>query len=268
MITARELLELLWEYATLHAAYLQNRSYTKHLQNETPYQGWHDTKPDVSHLREFGAPVWVLLQGQKEQRKMLPKSKRQVYIGYDNGAKAVKYYNAATQNVLTSHNYHYLTPSDPTPSEEIEVALDQPHGGELGENVPPPPTGITGMDEPTHNLEAKKRKQTNNDIDGDINIDEPRRMRGIHTDYRHLNDPFSDEKDEENSLLSMEEVYAIIARDELTSLKEAQNSPKWPEWEQAMQRELDLLKEMGTWELVQKPPDAVPIKNKWVFLKK
>ena len=25
---------------------------------------------------------------------------------------------------------------------------------------------------------------------------------------------------------------------------------------------------MGTWELVQKPPDAIPIKNKWVFLKK
>ena len=96
MITAKELPEFLWEYAVLHAAYLRNRSYTKHLQNETPYQGWHDTKPDISHLREFGASVWVPLQGQKEQRKMLPKSKRQVYIRYDNGAKAVKYYNAAT----------------------------------------------------------------------------------------------------------------------------------------------------------------------------
>jgi Reverse transcriptase (RNA-dependent DNA polymerase) len=31
---------------------------------------------------------------------------------------------------------------------------------------------------------------------------------------------------------------------------------------------VDLLKEMGTWETVQKPLDAVPITNKWVFIKK
>ena len=66
----------------------------------------------------------------------------------------------------------------------------------------------------------------------------------------------------------MEEVYAIIAGDELTSLKDAKNSPDWPEWEIAIQAELDLLKEKGTWELVKKPPDAIPIANKWVFIKK
>jgi hypothetical protein len=33
-----------------------------------------------------------------------------------------------------------------------------------------------------------------------------------------------------------------------------------------MQEELDLLKGMGTWETVQKPPDVVPISNKWVFI--
>jgi hypothetical protein len=35
-----------------------------------------------------------------------------------------------------------------------------------------------------------------------------------------------------------------------------------------MKIELDLLSEKGTWELVQKPPDMVPISNKWVFIKK
>jgi hypothetical protein len=35
-----------------------------------------------------------------------------------------------------------------------------------------------------------------------------------------------------------------------------------------MEEKLDLLKEMGTWETVPKPPDAVPITNKWVFIKK
>jgi Reverse transcriptase (RNA-dependent DNA polymerase) len=66
----------------------------------------------------------------------------------------------------------------------------------------------------------------------------------------------------------MEEAFAIIAGDELTSLKEAKESLEWPDWEQAMQEQLDLLKEMGTWEIVQKPLDAIPIANKWVFIKK
>ena len=40
-----------------------------------PYEGWHNKKPNVSHLCEFGAPVWILLQGQKIDQKMQAKSK-------------------------------------------------------------------------------------------------------------------------------------------------------------------------------------------------
>ena len=35
-----------------------------------------------------------------------------------------------------------------------------------------------------------------------------------------------------------------------------------------MQAELKQLKGMGTWELIDKPPDAQPISNKWVFVRK
>jgi Integrase core domain len=70
MLIANNLLEFLWEYAVLHAAYLCSCSYTQYLANSTPYQGWYNTKPNVSHLCEFRAPIWILLQGQKEQQKM------------------------------------------------------------------------------------------------------------------------------------------------------------------------------------------------------
>ena len=76
MLSDSKLPEFLWEPAVAHAAYLHNLSYTKAKPHATPYHGWHGKKPDVSHLREFGAPVWVLLQGQSVQRKMLPKSQR------------------------------------------------------------------------------------------------------------------------------------------------------------------------------------------------
>jgi hypothetical protein len=105
MLVAGELPKFLWEYAVAHTAYLQNHSYIKHLPTSTPYQGWFDAKLNVSHLREFGAPIWVLLQDEREQQKMLPKSKRCAYVGHDDGTKVIKYYNAETRKVLTSRNF-------------------------------------------------------------------------------------------------------------------------------------------------------------------
>jgi len=48
----------------------------KTLNNKTPYEMRFKIKPNVSHLCEFGAPVWALLQGQKEPRKMESKSRQ------------------------------------------------------------------------------------------------------------------------------------------------------------------------------------------------
>ena len=67
-----------------------------------PYKGGYNKKPNTSHLHELGAPVWVLLQGQKMDQKMQLKSKWGVYVGFDDGAGAIKYYNVEMCNVLTS----------------------------------------------------------------------------------------------------------------------------------------------------------------------
>jgi hypothetical protein len=42
---------------------------------------------------------------------------------FDDGPKAVKYYNLATRNILRSrpHNYRFLDPEEPSPPEEIAI---------------------------------------------------------------------------------------------------------------------------------------------------
>jgi hypothetical protein len=76
------------------------------------------------------------------------------------------------------------------------------------------------------------------------------------------------EEREEEDTFSYDEAYAIIAGDKLNSLKEARTSPEWPMWKGTMQVEMDQLNSRGTWELVPKPPDTIPITNKWVFTRK
>jgi hypothetical protein len=78
-----------------------------------------------------------------------------------------------------------------------------------------------------------------------------------------VKDPFGDEEEEEETSLLTDEMYTIITGDKLAMLAEAKRSPNWPEWQKYMKEELDMLNEMGTWDLVLKPPGAIPISNKF-----
>jgi hypothetical protein len=179
---------------------------------------------------------------------MEPKSRRHIFVGYDDGSKAIKYYNAETRKVLTSRNIHFLDLSHNEPSPEPMVLLpDAPCEGES--------EGAQGGTQLTsvNKSDSLKRKQDQNE-DGEMN---DRRTRAKHVDYRYLNDPFPDEeKNNESEVVytADDEIYAIIAGDEYTSLKDARNSPDWPEWEKAIHSELAQLTQMGTWRLVEKPP--------------
>jgi reverse transcriptase-like protein len=58
------------------------------------------------------------------------------------------------------------------------------------------------------------------------------------------------------------------AGNEFHSLKEAKDSLDWPQWKHAIQVELQQLQEKQTWKLVDLPKEAIPLTNKWVFIKK
>ena len=113
---------------------------------------------------------------------MKPKSKQKIYIGFDDGAGAVEYYNAETRNVLTSQNFKQITPpqTDPIPK-DIDITPDSWPEGESDGDMPP--TGITGSDDITLTLEpGSSRKHKRNLLEGDIDINAPWKTRGIRID--------------------------------------------------------------------------------------
>ena len=260
MLSGQESPEFLWEPAVEHAAYVRNRAYTRALEGKTPYEAWFEKKPTVTGLREFGVPVWVLLQGQKATRKMLPKATRRTYVRYEDGPKAIKYYSAESRKILTSRNYRFLSLSSEsdTPPEGIVVAPDILREGESREDAQPSSTDTQRI------VSVNKRRR-----EEEIDVNAPRKTCGKRPDYRHMNDPFSDEEEEsgERSWIS-EEIAMNTENNVPKSLKEAKRSSEWHEWESAVRDELAQLLRKGTWKLVTKPDGAVPITNKWVFTKK
>jgi hypothetical protein len=182
MLNANQLPQFLWECAVAHAVYVHNRAFTKPLGNITPYETWFKRRPNVSHLREFGAPVWILLQGQKEPPKMQPKSQRCAYVGYDDGSNSVLYYNAETRKILKSRNYRFLTlTKNNSPPEEIEVAPDLPREGEDRGNTQPSEDLISPGT-------GDKRKHNLDDLG-------PRKTRDNRPNYSYLDDPYPDEEE-------------------------------------------------------------------------
>lgn len=73
---------LLWTEAIGTTAYLRNRVPNRGILNTTPYSEWYDRKPDVSHLRIFGAKAFVHIPNVM-RRKMDPKSRKGIFVGYD-----------------------------------------------------------------------------------------------------------------------------------------------------------------------------------------
>ena len=114
-------------------------------------------------------PVWVLLQGQNVTRKILPKSKRCTYIGYNDETTSILYYNAETKRCLTSRNYEFLTALPPEPLEAPVIPDVPTREGELeGEIVTQLERKRKNKDEHETNQNQKRNRE-----------DAPMKTRGV-----------------------------------------------------------------------------------------
>ena len=223
------------------------------------------TYVDLTHLAVRG-----------ELSKMQPQSIKHTFMGFIDGPKAIKYYDASTWQVHVSQNFWFpAMVASQTKTNNSTTPVHSTVQSE-GESVPQSHNGIDS-EKDTHlsdSTESSKRKRTTDET-LDNNIRKSQRQKNIH-DYHLLDDPWADEPNEMSKMVSMtstERIYAASSKPNTTpdnpkTLKEARQSLDWPDWEKAVQAELDQLNKMGTWELVDSPEGCTQIPNKWVLTKK
>ena len=303
MIIAKNLPVFLWDEAVMNAAYLRNRAPTRALNGKTPYEAWTGNKPDVSHFREFGCNVWVLDET-KNRSKLAPKSNKFIFVGFHDGSKSVRYYDAKTRTIKVSRNVAFNENEEPR---ELEINANLP--------------GLRVEGEP----EEKSNAQTSQEIENTLNpipttiptqeipspIEpinfpalRPRRTRTDH-DYRRLNNPQARPTDrtlEESTppditrhtessaakIISKNRTHlafedfignikeksfqvlpSISDKDGLPeTLEEAMQTEEKEHWMAAVEAELNVLEKMGTWKMEDLPVGREPIGCRWVFDKK
>ena len=129
MMVARSLPSFLWDEAVAHANYLRNRVGTRALVDRTPYEAWFGVKPNVSHLREFGCDVWVLDETQNLS-KLKPKARKMVFMGFIDGSKSIRYYDATTRRIKVSRNVSFAENENPSILDYVTVLSRLPSEGE------------------------------------------------------------------------------------------------------------------------------------------
>eukprot|EP00253_Pinus_taeda_P033904 PITA_33904 len=120
--------KFLWGEVANTAMYVQNRCPHQPLNFKTPEEVITSKKPDVSHFRIFGCPVYFHMPKEK-RNKLGACGKKGTFVGYNENSKAYRIYVPGQRDVEVSH--------DVTFHEDIalEKARDLPIPGKENDNV-------------------------------------------------------------------------------------------------------------------------------------
>ena len=98
MLKAKYLPNELWAEAVWTTVFLLNRSPTKSVQNQTPYEAWYERKPNVIHLKIFGSIANAHVSSEIRE-KFDEKSVKCIFIGYSAETKGYRLYNPNTKKI-------------------------------------------------------------------------------------------------------------------------------------------------------------------------
>jgi len=111
------------------AAHILNRTPSKAISLQTPYEKWTGHKPSLAHLRVFGCLAYARVK----QGKLEHRAKKCLFISYPSGVKGYKLWN------LESDGPRTIVSRDVTFDEDSTIKLGihepQPNQEESGESV-------------------------------------------------------------------------------------------------------------------------------------
>ncbi|KAF8646560.1 hypothetical protein HU200_065782 [Digitaria exilis] len=288
----RSVLAPFWGEAVATSVFLLNRAPTKCLDGLTPFQAWHDHKPDVSHLKIFGCRAFVKVT-RPRLKKLDDRATPAVFIGYEQGSKAWRFYDPITHRAMVSRDAVFEeqaswdwdagnasdTPTDYTEFViEYPAAVDAPEHGvvpahrdvmpaspQLGTPPPmtpapaSPPLASPPPATPPPVTPVFVSPTTNAAQYLDSGNDVMPRFRTIDNLVNYATPPGPAQRNFNEELL--DEVLLQIA-EEPTNFAEAERDQSW---RRVMIEEMQPIEGNKTWRLVSLPPGHRPIGLKWVY---
>jgi hypothetical protein len=99
----QDLLMCLWAEAAMAVVYVQNRLPHSALGIKTPEEMFTGKKPEVSHLKIFGCPMFIHIPKEK-RNKLEPSGKKGIFVGYCEVSKAFRIYIPGHRHIEISRD--------------------------------------------------------------------------------------------------------------------------------------------------------------------
>ena len=258
--------KFLWGEAVSHVIWLKNRTTTRALpEGKTPYEMLYKTKPDLSRILNWGAPIWVHdAPGDKlDARGVLGQ-----WVGLDRDSGSHRVYWPGKHSITVERSVRKASQEVLVPAlKTLALEGEQPVGERKIEDAPelePKPEIETPQDAPLVRTRETRIKYLTRYVkevlDGTIHTHHmPSKRNRMPTGMGQF----------EANLAQVE--HALIAATTETegfdpaTLDEAKGRKDWPKWDVAIRKELDALKAAKTWIVVQRPKDRNVVGSKWVL---
>ena len=255
MLADSELPHSFWAEALSTAAYLVNRSPTKTLDDITPFEAWYGKKPNVNHLRVFGCLTYIHIP-KDERKKLDPKAKRCIFLGYGTSRKGYRLYNRKTSSITHSRDIVCNESSKGWESKEEKRLIEVENFTEPEPEVPEPEPEVPEASESEGEPEADPERidhTSEPEVEDSTDVTIPQRTSARRTQKPDYYGTWA---------------CTVAEQKEPQTVEEAVNCFEKEHWKAAMQKEMDSIYSNDVWDLVELPENRKPVGNKWVFKKK
>jgi hypothetical protein len=149
--------EELWAEAMVTANYTRNQLPSR-VHGKTPWEKFFGEKPDVSHMRVFGACAYMHIP-KENRKKMQSVSERGVFVGYEPNCKAYKVLQEKDAQILVSRDV--IVNEKPTfGTIELSSGSKKEEEGARDLSHVSPPTQMGARDIPTRKSGTKRKKSS------------------------------------------------------------------------------------------------------------
>ncbi|GKC28562.1 retrotransposon protein, putative, ty1-copia subclass [Tanacetum coccineum] len=241
MMSQTTLPKSFWDYALESVARILNMVPTKKV-DKTPYEVWHGQAPKLSYLKVWGCEALVKRDTLTKPDKLEPRSIKCIFVGYPKETMGYSFYYPPENKVFVARNAEFFENS----------LITQEASGSL------------------EDLEIIQEEDTHPSIDTSLNHEE---------DDQEIDEPQSDINPIRKSTRTRRApdrmcLHVDAEEHELGDLGEPANykaallDPESDKWLNAMNVEMQSMKDNEVWDLVDLPPNGKTVGSKWLFKKK
>ncbi|XP_075087512.1 uncharacterized protein LOC142169541 [Nicotiana tabacum] len=231
MLKAKSMPREFWAEAISSAVYLNNRSPTRNVRDQTPQEAWRGRKPSVKHLRIFWSIAYTHVP-QQGKVKLDNRSVKNVFFGYDSSSKGYKLYNPSSGKVVVNHNVEFDEELAWNWEAQEEPLYDfLPYFGDEEESKTLEPVQDTTPPPSPTNVTPPSSQESSNE--------QPQRTMSIQEIYEDIEE-----------VTNFDFLYCLFTESAPMNFDEVVTDKKWRE---TMKEEIESIEKNKTWELTTLP---------------